>query len=860
MLVLASALSIQDPRDRPAEAREAADEAHRVFVDERSDFLSDLKLWDWYADAIGRDGDGRHRRSQRQLRDLCRARFVSPLRMREWRDVHQQLATTVSEHHWRVNESPATYERIHKALLAGLLGNIGTKTDDDAQYLGARGIRFTLWPGSALAGRSRSGTGKARWVMAAELVETQKLFARKAARIEPEWIEGVGAHLLKKSHGDPHWEKKPAAVIVLERGTVHGLAVYGQRRVDYAPLDREQARRIFLRDGLVEAMLHREVRGNDDAAIPYEPRDVVAARMLAHNRRQIAAVAQIEHKTRRPDVLVDADLLVAFCDARVPADVATGAAFEAWYRDASRVDGRLLHLDRDELMRHEAAGASSEAFPKTIASGGIAFALDYLFDPGSPRDGVTMTVPLYALNVVDAARCEWLVPGMLKDKVQILLKSLPQKLRRHCVPLPDCADGFVERNEPHGALIDALIDDLRERRGVVAQSSDFKVEAVPAHLTMNFRIVDEHGRQVGMGRHLPALRAELGQQARQQFKEAFAKVGPVAAVARGSEEAEGPIGPRQRPAASADAAIPAIPAVPAITATSPAAGSAALASDEALVDWTFGRLPELLEVRGQGQSLVGYPALVDRETHAVIEVYDDPLEAAKAHRGGLARLFRLQLQEQLRYMGKNLPDLTRMAMQFMTLGTTEELRDQIVTAAFDRAALAEPLPVDAAGFEARKVDVRSRIVLLANETARTVATILDQYQAVQKKLALLKNRPAALSDIETQLALLVHSRFVSTTPAAHLSHVSRYLKAIALRIDKRVVDPKRDDERMAEFAPLLRQWQRSDAARKGAADAGLDGFRWMLEELRVALFAQELRTPMPVSVKRLQKIWDGLQR
>ena len=829
MLVLASALSVQDPRDRPVDQRDAADEAHKAFVDERSDFLSDLKLWTWYASVDG-DGDGHgrgHGKSQRHLRDLCRSKFVSWLRMREWRDVHRQLATTVAEHGWRSNEKPATYEQIHKGLLAGLLGNIGTKAEEetgrDAPYLGARGLRFTVWPGSVLARKS----AKARWVMAAELVETQKLFARKVARIEPDWVEAAAPHLLKKSHGDPHWEKKPAAVIVLERGTVHGLPVYGQRRVDYARIDPRHAREIFLREGLVEAMLHRD----GPSTAPFEPRDAATAKMLAHDRRQIAAVEAIEHKTRRPDVLVDAELLVAFCDERVPADVTGGAAFEAWYRVASRTDPKLLYLDRDELMRHEAAGAGSDAFPKSLTAGGIAFALDYLFDPGSPRDGVTMTVPLYALNVLDAARTEWLVPGMLKDKAQLLLKSLPQKLRRHAVPLPDYAQRFAEGVAPDGSLVDALIADLRAERGVVAQPSDFKVEAVPAHLTMNFRIVDEHGRQLAMGRNLATLRAELGQQARRQFKEAFAKAGPAAVAS--------------------EAATPAAPA---------AVAAVPVAADDALTDWTFGVLPELLEVRRGGQSLIGYPALVDHRTHAAIEVFDDPQDAARAHRGGLARLFRLRLQEQIRFLERNLPDLTRMAMQYLPLGSADALRDQIVAAAIDRACLVEPLPTDVASFEARQLDARSRIVLLANETARLVATILDQYQVVLKKLAALKPHPAALADVEQQLAMLVPPRFIASTPAAQLSQLPRYLKAIVLRIDKRVADPRRDDERMAELAPLAKGWQRAQAARKGAADAGLDGFRWLLEELRVALFAQELRTPMPVSVKRLQKIWDGLQR
>jgi ATP-dependent helicase HrpA len=850
MLVLASALSVQDPRDRPAEQRDAADEAHRAFVDERSDFLSDLKLWHWYAAAAGEEGDDEAksepksevtsqprrepRKSQRQLRDLCRSRFVSPLRMREWRDVHHQLHTTVVEHRWRINAAPATYEQIHRALLAGLLGNIGMKAEEestrDAQYLGARGIRFAIWPGSALAKKS----AKARWVMAAELVETQRLYARRVARIEPEWIEAVGAHLVRTSHGDPHWEKKPAQVVVLERGTVHGLPIYGQRRADYARLNPSHARELFIREALVETMLHRDTREPP----PFESREPATMRMLAHNRRQIAAVEELEHKTRRPDVLVDAELLVAFCEARVPAGVASGKGFETWYREASKKEPRLLHLERDELMRHEAAGAGSDAFPKTVSQGGIAFALDYRFEPGTPRDGVTMTVPLYALNVVDAAACEWLVPGMLKDKVVALVKSLPQKLRRHCVPLPDYADGFILRSQARGPLIDALIADLREQRKIVASSADFKDEAVPAHLAMNFRVVDEHGRQLATGRNLAALRAELGPQARDQFKDAFAKAGAVVVATAGH-----PAAPPSRQALRAGVA------------------TTGRVGDEApLTGWSFGPLSELLEVRRGGQTLIGYPALVDRQTHATLEVFDDPIEAERTHRTGLARLFRLQLHEQLRYLEKNLPDMTRMAMQFMPFGTADELREQIVAAAIERACLVEPLPVDAASFDARKEDVRSRLVLLANEIARAVGAVLDQHQALQRKMPALKPHAAAHADVEAQIAALVHRRFVAHTPPDRLGHLPRYLKAIALRIDKLVAEPARDAARMAEMAPLQKRWQRDHAARKGAIDPGLDEFRWLLEELRVALFAQELRTPMPVSVKRLDKLWQAMQR
>ena len=836
MLVIAAALSVQDPRERPLDQQDAADKAHRAFADEKSEFLSDLKLWNWFEALASPTSE--HKKSNRQLRDLCRERFVSQNRMREWRDVHRQLATTVAEHHWRVNTVPATYEQLHLALLTGLLGNIGMKTDEDQQYLGARGIRFSLWPGSTLARKAATQTAlgsvaKSRWVMAAELVETQRLYARTVARIEPEWIAKVGAHLLKKSHGDPHWEKKPAQVVVLERGTVYGLVVYGQQRVDYANLDAAHARTIFLRDGLVEAMFHR-----DDAS-PFESREPATARMLAHNRRQIAHVEQLEHKTRRPDVLVDPELIVAFCDARVPAEIASGHAFETWYAKAARSTQDLLYLDRDELMRHEAAGATSDAFPKTLTMGGIVFALDYQFDPGSPRDGVTLTVPLYALNVVDAARSEWQVPGMLNEKVHALLKSLPQKLRRHCVPLPEYAAAFSARNEARsGPLLDALIADLREHGGIVAREGDFKIETLPAHAAMNFRVVDEHGRQLAMGRNLAALRAKLGGSAQLQFRQAFLGAGGTSVVPK------------------------TMPVMPRETLSEQHRPAAAMQTDggHSLTDWTFGTLPELMEARRNGQTLVGYPALVDHGTHVAIEVFDDAIEAARTHRIGMARLFRLQLAEQVKFLEKNLPGVARLAMQFMPLGTQDELRDQIVASAIERACLADPLPIDAAQFVYRKAEARTRLGLLANEITRLVAAILEQYGPVVKKTAGIRAHAAAQADIEQQLVGLVGKRFVVDTPAEQLAFLPRYLKAIALRIDKLVEDPKRDAARVVDMAPLQNAWKRANAARKGRPDPALDSFRWLLEELRVALFAQQLKTPMPVSVKRLQRIWESLQR
>lgn len=838
VLIIASALSVQDPRDRPIEAQEQADQAHRRFADERSEFLQWLKIWAWFEEAVA------HKKSNRQLIDACRQNFLSHLRLREWRDVHSQLLTVVREHGWRLNEVEATYEQIHLALLTGLLGNLGLKADDDPHYLGARGIKFYLWPGSALAKKA------GRWVMAAELVETSRLYARCLAKIEPEWVEKIGAHLLKKSLSEPHWEKRPAQVSAYERATLYGLPIYHRRRVAFGKQDPSRARELFIRGALVE--------GEFDTKLAF----------FAHNRKLLADIEQLEHKSRRQDVLVDDELIYAYYDQAIPEGIHTGAAFERWYRDEVKKGGqpedklRLLYLSRDDLMRHEAAGVTTELFPKRATMAGVEMALTYHFEPGTPRDGVTLAVPLYALNQVDARRCEWLVPGMLKEKVQLLLKSLPQKLRRHCVPLPEYAAGFVERmgRERFGAggLVEALIADVRGETQIAMKTADFKLETLPAHLFMNFKVIDEHGRQLAMGRNLAQLRQELGAQAQQQFQ----KIAAASTLAAGGDADGGePIG--QAPATAATTGAPGRNAKGgkgAAPQTAAPAEAGATALYENLTTWNFGKLPELLEIRRRGQTLYGYPALVDRGTHCDVEVFDSPEEAARIHRAGLRRLFALQLKEPIKFLEKNLPGLREMAMQYMSLGTQDELRDQLIDTALDRACLQDPLPDDDASFHARRDEGRSRLNLLAQEIARLVGQILAEYAGLVKKLAQAKPFAQAHADLQQQLAALVGKRFVIDTPYAQLAHFPRYLKGIALRIDKLKADPARDAKQSADLLPLVQQYQRAVSQRGGVADARLAEFRWLLEELRISLFAQELRTPMPVSVKRLHKVWESMQR
>ncbi len=789
MLIIASALSVQDPRDRPMHAREAAEQAHSIFNDDKSEFVAYVKLWNWYHEQV------RHKESQRKLVALLRTHYLSPLRLREWHDIHSQLMALVGEQGWRLNKTEATHEQIHLSLLSGLLGNLGFKAEEAGHYLGARDIRFWIHPGSRLLKKA------GKWIMAAELVDTSKLYARCVAKIDPSWVERVAGHLLKRSWSDPRWERKLGQVVANEKATLYGLTVYSGRRVHYGPIAPEQAREIFILQALIP--------GDIDSPLSF----------LAHNRKLIAQIEKLEHQTRRPDILVDDALILAFYDKLLPVDISQTATLEHWVKGLSKEHAQQLMLTRDALMRHEAAGVTTDIFPKFFDWQGVRLAVDYHFEPGSPKDGLTITVPLYFLNQVDAARCEWLVPGMLKEKAQLLLKSLPQKIRRHCVPLPDYAAGFYERwydrlEIPPCGLIDGLIQDIWQQLKIRPLVTDFKPETLPAHLFMSFKVVDEHGRMLAAGRNLAQIKAELGKKAQANFQKLATRDQEVASV---------------------------------------------LSQDE-ITEWSFGKLPELMEIRRKDQVVVGYPALVERGAACALDVFDDPQVALQAHKRGLVRLFRLALREQVKFLEKNLHELTKMGMLYLQLGTQEQLRDQIIDCALIGACLAEPWPDDAQTFEARRQEAKTKLGLLAQEVARLAFNVLEGWAAVARKLPQAKINPAAYADLQQHLQQLVSARFIVETPYSQLVHVPRYLKAAVARIDKLKLDPARDARLMAEMAPVLTQYSRARSALKGAPDVGLDEFRWLLEELRVALFAQELRTPMPVSVKRLQKTWEAMQR
>ena len=831
VLVIASALSVQDVRDRPMDKQAQADQAHAKFDDEKSEFSGYLKLWKWLGDARG-GHDAVHKLTNRQYENLLRENYINIRRVREWRDIHSQLHAVVGEQKWVLNDKPASYEQLHLSMLCGLLGNLGIKNEEDDWYLGARGIKFYRHPGAKLSKKP------GRWIVAAELVETTRLFGRGIANIEPQWVEQVAGHLLKKQLLDPHWEKKAAQVTALERATLYGLVIYNGRRVNFGRVDPVTAREIFIREALVA--------GNWDTKLPF----------LQANLKLIEQVQDLEHKARRQDVLVDEELIYAFYDQQLPADICTGAGCEHWYKDEVKKQPKLLLLSREELMRHEAAGITTQAFPKTLRLGGVDCTATYLHEPGDAKDGVTVDVPLFALNQVNEERCEWLVPGMLKDKIQALIKTLHQRPRSRLVPLPDTAARMAaELLQPEkfgaGSLTDAVLKLVRDATSLDIKRGDMKIDMLAPHLFMNFRVVDEHGRQLGTGRNLGALKGELGSQARGAFQAlAGLKTRPAPQERQDSEA--------NRPSALQGRAQGA----PENIAHQPKA--APVRTPERYTSWSFGELPELMEISKGKQTLIGFPALIDLGDAVTIEVFDEPDVAATKHRAGLRRLFSLQIKDALKYLEKNLPELQKMATSYMLVGraadnsgggTLEELREQIIEVALDRAFLLDPLPTNEADFKKRIDDGRGRLTLIASEVARLAAGILVEFAAAQRKIKDTKNAAEAASDAAQQLQRLVPKRFLTLTPYTQLQHFPRYLKAITLRLEKWRADPARDAARLAELRPQEQRYWRLVAERKGATDARLQELRWLLEELRVSFFAQELRTPQPVSIKRIEKAW-----
>lgn len=695
---------------------------------------------------------------------------------------------SVPVHH--THKPDARYDAIHRALLSGLLSNIGQKTEPH-QYTGARGIKFNIFPGSGLFKR------EPQWLMSAELVETTRLYARTAARIDPAWIERIAEHLLKRTYSDPHWNPQTAHVTAYERVTLYGLVLVPQRPVHYGPIDPVASRQIFIQSALVQ--------GEYSTDAPF----------FRHNARLIDEIQTLEAKSRSRDVLVSDQARFDFYDARIPAGIYNGPLFEKWRRGIERHNPKVLFMTRRDLMMHAAAHVTAEQFPDSMTVQNIRLPLEYHLEPGHPADGVTVTIPLPALTQVPSERFEWLVPGLLKEKLTALIKSLPKELRVNFVPAPDFAEEAFRALKPgDGSLLDALGAFLGKQKGITVPREAFDPGSLLDHLHMNFKVVDESGKTLATGRNLDAIRTQLGVEVKKTF-----------------DTIEHPKYHR-----------------------------------EIVTRWDFGDLPESVPIKRHGMALSAFPALVDNGDHVSLRLLDSPEAAKIAHAAGLRKLLTTELKDEIRYMAGLIPNLHEMCMHYATLGPCQQLKEEIVARTINTAFLYDSNVRTAMEYELRKeAGRRHRLLEVSREAAALAGQILSQYHQV----ALLLSKPAipawgpTIQDVKKQLAHLMPRGFLANTPDAWLAHYPRFLKAIALRLGKLVTaGHTRDQQNMAEIQPLWEAYlDRSKRNREQRIhDPALEQYRWMIEELRVSLFAQELKTSIPVSPKRLEKQWEQVRK
>jgi ATP-dependent helicase HrpA len=790
ILIIASVLSIQEPRERPMDKREVADNAHAKFAGEGSDFMSYLKIWDWF------DGALKTKKSNKDLLNQCHANFLSFLRLKEWRELHGQLLDIVQEMEFKLDDKQVQdnikYEQVHKALLAGLLGNIGFKDGESESYAGARSIRFHIAPGSTLK------KTRPKWVIAAELVDTTKLYARCVAKIEPDWIEPLARGLTESQYSDPRWDRKMGMVNAWERVSLYGLTIIPKRRVHYGPINQQESREIFIREALANGEF-----------------DSKAAFFVA-NERLIAEVEELEHKARRQDVLVDEHQLFAFYDRKIPADIFQAATFEKWREGAEKLNPKLLYLTRDDLMRHGADAITAVQFPEKMQLGdindGVETNLKYRFEPGHILDGVTATIPLALLNQLDPTPTEWLVPGMLREKLTYLIKALPKSFRRVCVPVPEFVTGFLQHveNQPNVPLLETLAHYIQHKTTLKISQDDWLQNDIPPHHLMNFSVVDDAGRELAMGRDWRTLQKQLGQAAQLTFRNAS----------------------------------------PDIEKTN-------------LKQWDFGDLPQTLSFERDGMQVTGYPALEDNMDSVSVKLFDTAQAAEANHRRGVVRLMRFELKEQVKQLEKGLPNFNQYALVFRNIMSPDDLREDMLTAIADRAFIGEDdLPRSNAEFMQLKQRARTRLPAVSEAIARQAQAIATEYQNLinsQAKMPATVNR--LRKDVEQQVQLLVYKNCFTQTPWQHLQHVPRYLKALNLRIQKQPANPERDGKNAASVGVLWQKWQDKMHQMQQAGSLippELQDYRWLIEELRVSLFAQELKTPFPVSIKRLEKIWQEI--
>ncbi|HHW9641475.1 ATP-dependent RNA helicase HrpA [Haemophilus influenzae] len=777
MMIIVSALSIQDPRERPQEKQQASDEKHRRFTDKKSDFLAFLNLWRYLQEQ-------QKALSKNQFRRQCQKDFLNYLRIREWQDIYHQIRLTVREMGLPINSEKAEYQQIHTALLSGLLSHIGLKEAEKQQYLGARNAHFAIFPNSVLFKK------QPKWVMAAELVETSKLWGRMVAEIEPEWIEPLAEHLIKKSYSEPRWSKSRGAVIADEKVTLYGVPIVAARPVNYGAIDPTVSREIFIQSALVEGDWNTKHK------------------FFKENQRLVREVEELEHKSRRRDILVDDRTLFEFYDQRIGTEVVSQKHFDTWWKKAQQKDPELLNFERSFLINDDAAQVSKLDFPNFWHQGNLKLKLTYQFEPGTDADGVTVYIPLPLLNQVEMTGFDWQIPGLREELVIALIKSLPKSYRRNFVPAPNYAQAFLSRAVPlEKPLLDTLIYELRRMTGVTVEAEHWNWEQIPSHLKMTFRVVDENGKKIAESMNLDELKFNLKDRVQES----------ISAVADDGIEQSG------------------------------------------LHIWSFADLPQCYEQKQRGFSVKAFPAIVDEKDAVGIKLFETEFEQSVAMQQGLRRLLLLNVPSPIKYLHEKLPNKAKLGLYFTPFGRVLDLIDDCIACAVDKLiADFGGFVWDEAGFEKLRDFVRENLNEVTVDIAQKVEQILTlTYQLNQRLKGKMDFTMAfALSDIKSQLAGLVYQGFVQKSGYDRLPDLQRYLQAIDKRIDKLAQDVNRDRAAMLRVEQVQQAYQQLLAKlpkSKPISDEVAE-IRYMIEELRVSLFAQQLGTKYQISDKRIANI------
>ncbi|ENM3928711.1 ATP-dependent RNA helicase HrpA [Vibrio cholerae] len=774
VMIIASALSIQDPRERPSDKQQSADDKHRRFNHEDSDFLTLVNLWHYI-------GQQQKALTSNQFRRQCKLDYLNYLRVREWQDVYTQLHQSTREMGFKLNDEPGSYHAVHSAILVGLLSHIGMKDQEKNEYHGARNARFNIFPASGLFKK------QPKWVMSAELVETSKLWARVVAKIEPDWIEPLAKHLIKRSYSEPHWSKKNAAVMAYEKVMLYGIPIVSKRLVNYGTIDPVLSREIFIRSALVEG--------------DWETKHA----FFKQNRALLAEVEELEHKSRRRDILVDDEELFQFYDQRVGTEVVSGRHFDAWWKTASRKMPDLLSFEKEMLFKGDASHITDLDYPNFWHQGNLKLKLSYQFEPGENSDGVTVHIPLPILNQVEPHGFDWQIPGLRHELVVSLIKSLPKTLRKNFVPAPNYADAFLARVTPFEMpLLDAMEKELRRMTGVTVLREDWKLDQLPAHLKITYRAVDHRNRKLNESCDLHELKESLKEKVQETL----------------SQVADDDIEQRD------------------------------------LHTWSFGELPKVYQQKRGGFEVRAYPALVDKKDSVEIKLFETEQEQLSAMRAGQRRLILLNVPSPIKYLHANLPNKSKLGLYFNPYGKVLDLIDDCIACGVDKLIEERGGMVwEPQAFEALKEHVRAELGDTVVEIAKQVETILTTAYNINKRL---KGKvdftmAFALSDVKAQIEGLIFSGFATECGWKRLPDILRYMRAIERRMEKLPVDPNKDRLHMLKIESVANKYKELlNKIPKGMAiPDNVREIRWMLEELRVSYFAQQLGTPYPVSDKRI---------